>query len=281
MSVECGPALSSRRSVTSRASKPWRSWGSSRLRIATLEAGTTLLACPQAPTTRQQKQALTSCLQHLGLCKFLCSLSPLGRMPKTFFCNRLTCQGATKADDLSMNRLARFAHRPANRASALPALHKLEGASHSAPQRHHGAQNIWLQPPGMCDIWLASRPASESQYGLRQHRALAFCISHCGAFPPPEHLAATAEFAHKPQASENELMKVAALRVQQCPRIVCHCASSRRTCNPALKKGLLRLGLNRLLPGLPWEALKEGNISPLVLGAPQCPRKVPPSQATR
>ena len=34
-------------------------------------------------------------INKLGLCKFLCSLSPLGRMPKTFFCNRLTCQGAT------------------------------------------------------------------------------------------------------------------------------------------------------------------------------------------
>ena len=36
---------------------------SSRLRIATLEAGTTLLACPQALTTRRQKQALTWPLQ--------------------------------------------------------------------------------------------------------------------------------------------------------------------------------------------------------------------------
>ena len=52
---------------------------------ATLEAGATLLACPLALTTRQQKPALTSCLQHVGLCKFLCSLSPLGRMPKTSF----------------------------------------------------------------------------------------------------------------------------------------------------------------------------------------------------
>ena len=42
---------------------------------------------------------------------------------------------------------------------------------------------------------------------------------------------------------------------------------------PALKRGALRLGLNRLFPGLPWEALKEGNVSPLVLSAPQCPRK--------
>ena len=85
------------------------------------------------------------------------------------------------ADDLSRNRLARFAHRPANR-----------------PQRHHGAQNICLQPPGMCDIWLASHPASESQYGLRQHRALAFCISHCEAFPPPEHLADSRVCAQTP-----------------------------------------------------------------------------------
>ena len=46
-----------------------------------------------------------------------------------------------------------------------------------------------------------------------------------------------------------------------------------RRCNPALKRGTLRLGLNRLLPGLPWEALKEGNISPLVLGAPPTFRK--------
>ena len=62
------------------------------------------------------------------------------------------------ADDLSRNRLAPFAHRPANRVRFSPAgLRKLEGASHSAaPWRPE-------HRPGMCDIWLASRPASERQ----------------------------------------------------------------------------------------------------------------------
>ena len=60
-----------------------------------------------------------------------------------------------------------------------------------------------------------------------------------------------------------------AVHYKQCFRIVSPCASFRRRCNPTLKRGTLRLGLNRFFSGV---AL--GNI-------PQCPRKVLPSQATR
>ena len=142
------------------------------------------------------------------------------------------------ADDLSRNRLTRFAHRPGQSSPA------------SLAQAGRGITLCPAEAPWRPEHLAAAAASGFRKHGLRQHRALAFCISRCEAFPPPEYLAATAEFAHKPQASENVLMKVAALRVQQCPRIVCHCASSRR-CNPALKRGIF---------------------------AP-CPRK--PSQATR
>ena len=68
MSVKCGPALSSRRSVTSRASKPWRSQRS-RLRIATLEAGATLLARPLLFTTSWPLQVLCAAGRLLGACQ--------------------------------------------------------------------------------------------------------------------------------------------------------------------------------------------------------------------
>ena len=50
------------------------------------------------------------------------------------------------------------------------------------------------------------------------------------------------------------------VRYKQC------CTSVRRRCNPALKRGLCALASIAFFLGLHW---------PLVLGAPQCPRKVP------
>ena len=199
MSVECGSLV--------KPAQCFETLTSSRPRIATLEAGATLLACPLGLTTRQQKPALTSCLQHLGLCKFLCSLSPLGRMPKNVLLQPTRLPG--RYNDWADDCLARFAHRPANRVRFSPT---------SLAQAGRGITLCSAEAP-----WRPEHLCSK-------------------AFPPPEHLAATAEFAHKLQASENKLMKVAALRVQQCPRIVCHCASSRRRCNPALKRGTFAPG---------------------------------------
>ena len=111
---------------------------------------------------------------------------------------------------------------------------------------------------------MADTPTSfrKPVWPLATAHTLVFLAAFCTAcaFPQPEDLAAMAELRSNSKHQENGLMTAVALRYQQCPCIACPCASFRRRCNPSLKRGTLRLGLNRLFPGLPWEALKEGNI---------------------
>ena len=164
------------------------------------------------------------------------------------------------------HRLERFAQRPANRVRFSPAGLAQAGRCSRRACVTHGLLAVRLQKAIVAFNRRARSPSAFRTEALFRRQKT--WLRWPSLRPNSKH-------------QENAPIKVAALRGQQCPRVACPCASFRRRCNPALKRGTLRLGLNRLLPGLPWEALKEGNISPLALGAPQCPRKMPPSQATR
>ena len=159
--------------------------------------------------------------------------------------------------------------QPIARASALPALHKLEG-HHTLPRRGtmaprtSGCSCLACVTCGLLAVRLlkASMPCS-----ARSPSAF-----RTAAFPQPEYLAATAEFAH---ASENELMKVAGSAMpSRCPSL---CFVPLQV-QPRTEEGDFCAWALIACYGV---ALEGGEHLALVLGAPQCPRKVPPSQATR